>query len=162
YASEDRPLRAERLLPAPYHAVRPAAVQGCLPRLACLARQSPRRLAGGLSRGKQERIRPRDGQALARKLSPALLWLQPIQAQRDSEWTESFDRRCAQPARRLACAERCRRRCVARRTTGKSARLISAIVPSKSSVRLTLAPRRRNFLSPARGRESPRARRSGG
>ncbi len=56
HGGEDRPLRTQRLLPAPHHALRPEAVQGRLPGLACLARCEGRHLARRIPRGEEERI----------------------------------------------------------------------------------------------------------
>ncbi len=80
-------------------------------------------VAGRVSRGGEERIRSRHHPQMARKFPVPLLRTQPVQAQRDPQRSEGFERRCAQPARRLARAERrfCGR--MARRTARERTQL---------------------------------------
>ena len=60
HAAAHRALRAAGLPPVLRHALRDDAVEGGVPRLARMARRRGRRLATGLSRRRQERLRPRD------------------------------------------------------------------------------------------------------
>jgi len=78
-------------------------------RLACVARPRPWRLAGQPATRAPQRIRPTRHQALARRVLPALLRHEPIQAHLHAERPQGR-RRITQPARRLARAERRRSR----------------------------------------------------
>jgi NAD+ synthase (glutamine-hydrolysing) len=98
--AEDRPLRAQRLLPPPHRPLRPAPVQGRLPRVARVARQGARRVARGHRRNRAPRLRPRHDPPLARKLPRAVLRLQPVQAQRDPQRPQ----RSRPPARSVRAA----------------------------------------------------------
>ncbi len=69
HGAEGRPVRAAGFPPLLHHALRPAAVEGGIPRVARMARRGARRVAARLPRRSQARLRPRDDQEMARACS---------------------------------------------------------------------------------------------
>ena len=101
-----RPVRAARLLPVPRAALRPAAVEGRVPRVARLARRRGRHLARRVPRRRAAQLRPGDDRPVAAGVPPALLRLLAVQALGVAQRAEGQRRRRAVAARGLARAVR--------------------------------------------------------
>ncbi len=107
---QDRPVRAARLRALSRAALRLAAVEDRLPRLARVARRGGGVVAAELPRGQARRLRRGRDPPLAGGLLPALLRLRAVQALRAAERAEG-----------LRTAGRCRRAATgARRRTGRA------------------------------------------
>ena len=120
HRGEDRALRAARLLPLPHHALRAAAVEGGVPRLARLARRGAGPLADGVPRSGAAQYDLATIRKWLETLPAALLRLQPVQALGAAERAEGLRRRRAVAARRLAGAVRRQRRASGSTSCGRN------------------------------------------